>query len=79
MYKTTIVLHSLQQAKQFVQICSAEDFNIELSCGDRIVHAKSIIGVLSMDLSEPMELSVKQGDTESIARFSQKLAPFMVE
>ncbi len=76
MYKTTIVLHSLQQAKQFVQICSEQDFSIELSAGDRVVHAKSIIGVLSMDLSEPMELSVEQGDANAIAQFAEKLEPF---
>lgn len=79
MYKTTIVLNSLQQAKQFVQLCSEQDFNIDLSTGDRVVHAKSIIGVLSMDLSEPMEVSVKQGNEDAIALFSAKLEPFRQE
>ncbi len=79
MYKTTIILHSLEQAKQFVHICSAEEFNIELAAGNTVVHAKSIIGVLSMDLSTPMELTVKKGDPAAIEVFAAKLAPFIAE
>lgn len=78
MYKVTVKLDTLQQAKQFVHICSAEEFNIELSAGDRVVHAKSIIGVLSMELSVPMELSVEKGDPAAIAAFAEKLKPFMI-
>lgn len=79
MYKTTIILHSLEQAKQFVQICGSQEFNIELAAGNKVVHAESIIGVLSMDLSTPMELSVQKGDPASIEAFATKLAPFIVE
>ncbi len=79
MYKTTIILHTLEQAKQFVHICGAQEFNIELAAGNTVVHAKSIIGVLSMDLSTPMEVSVEKGDPAAIERFAQTLAPFIVE
>lgn len=77
MYKTTIILHSLEQAKEFVHICGAQEFNIELAAGEKVVHAKSIIGVLSMDFDLPMELSVKKGDAAAIERFAEKLTPFI--
>lgn len=79
MYKATILLENLEKAREFVQICSAQEFNIELSAGEKVVHAKSIIGVLSMNLAEKMELSVAKGDAQAIERFAQKLSPFLAD
>ncbi len=76
MYTATILLNTFENAKQFVQICSEQSFNIEVSAGNMVVHAKSIIGVLSMDLTEPMQLTVKKGDTTAVEQFAGRIAPF---
>ena len=79
MFRTTIVLNTLEQAKQFVHVCTAQEFNIELIAGDKVVHAKSIIGVLSMELGQPLVVSVGQGDPAAVDAFAAKLAPFIVK
>ena len=61
-----------------MQICSEQPFNIEVSAGDMVVHAKSIIGVLSMDLTEPMKLTVRKGDAAAVAQFADRIVPFTV-
>ena len=76
MYTATILLKTFDNAKQFVQICSEQAFNIEVSAGNMVVHAKSIIGVLSMDLSEPMQLTVKKADTEALEQFAARISAF---
>ena len=78
MYSATIQLNTFENAKQFVQICSEQNFNIEVSAANVVVHAKSIIGVLSMDLTEPMQLTVKKGDTAAVEQFIARIAPFVV-
>ena len=78
MFQTTIILNTLEQAKQFVHICTAREFNIELIAGDKTVHAKSIIGVLSMDLGQPLLVSVADGDPAALESFAAELAPFAV-
>lgn len=76
MYTATILLETFERAKQFVQICSEQPFNIEVAAGNMVVHAKSIIGVLSMDLTEPMKLTVKKGDETAVEQFKERIAPF---
>ena len=78
MYTATILLNTFENAKKFVQICSEQPFNIEVSAGNMVVHAKSIIGVLSMELTEPMKLTVKKGDPAAVQQFADRIAPFIV-
>ena len=79
MYRQTIVLNTLEQAKQFVHVCTAQEFNIELIAGDKVVHAKSIIGVLSMELGQPLVVSVEKEDLTAVEAFAEKLKPFMAD
>ncbi len=79
MYKTTVVWHSREEAHRFVQLCSSQPFSIDLSDGDCVVHAQSIIGVLSLPMGEPLTLSVEKGDEKAIAAFDEQLKPFLYE
>lgn len=78
MYKTTVILHTLEQAKDFVQICGEQPFSIDLCAGNTVVHAKSIIGVLSMELSTPMELRVESGEQNAVSDFAKRIVSFTV-
>ena len=78
MYKTTVIWHSREEAHRFVQLCSSQPFSIDLSDGDCVVHAQSIIGVLSLPMGKPLTLSVQKGDENAVAAFSEQLKPFLV-
>lgn len=79
MYKTTVILSNFAQLKAFVQVCSEQTFSIDLADGERVVHAKSIIGVLSMPFGQPLQLSVAAGDAAAIRVFAERLQPFLAE
>lgn len=49
-------LNSIQDIKRFVEICAKYPFNIIAKRGRYVVDAKSIMGIVSLDLSQPIEV-----------------------
>lgn len=76
MYKTNIKLMNVDQAKAFVDVCVDYPFDIELVSGKYIVNAKSIMGVLSITLSNPMEVQIESDD---VADFPDRIKEFIAE
>ena len=50
-----IMLSSINDVKDFVNIVSKYDFDVDLVSGRYVVDAKSIMGIFSLDLSKPIE------------------------
>ncbi len=55
---------SLDEVKAFVTAASKCDFDIDVSYNRFIVDAKSIIGVLGLDLTRPLTVSYNGYDPE---------------
>ena len=53
-----IMLKSINDVKDFVNIVNKYDFDIDLTSGRYIVDAKSIMGIFSLDLSKPIRVEV---------------------
>ena len=51
-------IRSVQEAKEFVQICEQINGDVNVSNGKREVDGKSIIGILSLDLSIPLHVEL---------------------
>ena len=49
-----IFLKTLDDVKAFVNIAMSKEYDIEMLGGKYIVNAKSIMGVLSLDLTQPL-------------------------
>lgn len=64
MTKTTISLQAINDVKEFVNIVTRFDFDIDLVSGRYAVDAKSIMGIFSLDLSKPIELNAHTDDAE---------------
>lgn len=68
MKQKKIRLKTVAEAKEFVNIASKCDFDIDICYNHIVIDAKSILGVLSMDLTR--ELTVKwYGDDEVFEHF----------
>lgn len=76
MKSVNIMLGSINEVKEFVNIVSTCDFEIDLTSGRYIVDAKSIMGIFSLDLSKPIKLTAL---AEDVGDFFDKLKPFIVE
>lgn len=59
-----ILLKSINDVKDFVNIVNKYDFDVDLTSGRYIVDAKSIMGIFSLDLSKPIKVEVHNEDAD---------------
>ncbi len=69
-------LKSINEVKEFVSIVNTFETDVDLISGRYIVDAKSIMGIFSLDLSQPIQVQVQVGDGIEI---EEKLSPFIVD
>ena len=70
-----IMLRSINDVKDFVNIANKYDFDVDLTSGRYVVDAKSIMGIFSLDLSKPIKVDV-HGDECSC--FYEEVKKFIV-
>ena len=66
--KVNILVDSVNKVKGFVNIMYKSQHDVDLKSGNYVVDAKSIMGVFSLDVSHPVELTIHGNDanTENI-------------
>lgn len=57
-----ISLNSINDVKEFVNIVSKYEFDIDLISGRYVVDAKSIMGIFSLNLSKPIKVEAQTDD-----------------
>ncbi len=73
-----ISLNSIDKVKAFVNDISKFDEDFDLISGRYVIDAKSIMGIFSLDLSKPIELSVHVEGEEKTASIMEILAPYII-
>lgn len=73
MQQINIKFSDVEQIKKFVNIVDQFEVDFDLGSGRKIVDAKSILGVLALDFSEPLQLRYDSQDEKILER----LAPFL--
>ena len=68
-----IRLNETADVKEFVQAASKCDFDVDISYNRVIIDAKSILGVLSMDLTKVLTVQC-HGESKEFNRTLQKFA-----
>ena len=71
-----IMLGSINDVKNFVNIVSKYDFDVDLTSGRYVVDAKSIMGIFSLDLSKSIKVEVHD---ENASALVEELKPFITE
>ena len=66
MKKVAISLNSIDKVKSFVNTISKFDSDFDLISGRYVIDAKSIMGIFSLDLSQPIELTIHADDDAAI-------------
>jgi len=72
-----ISLDSIDKVKAFVNAITKFDSDFDLISGRYVIDAKSIMGIFSLDLSKPIELTVHNDD--NVTAILEALAPYVVE
>ncbi len=70
----TIYLECINDIKKFVSIVSKYDGDFDLISGRYVVDAKSIMGIFSLDLSKPIQLSLPS----AIPELMEELKPYII-
>ncbi len=77
MTNVSISLNSIDKVKSFVNEISKFDNDFDLVSGRYVIDAKSIMGIFSLDLSKPIELSIHANDDE-LDPIMEVLTPYIV-
>ena len=71
-----IKLSTIEDIRKFVDVVTRRDYDIDLSSGRYVVDAKSIMGIFSLDLSKPLNLTVHSDDCDE---FLDEIGKFIVK
>ena len=71
-----VLLNSINDIKNFVNIVSKYDYDIDLISGRYVVDAKSIMGIFSLYLSKPIKVEVYTDDPGS---FMDEMKSFIID
>ena len=74
MKQLSIMLHTINDVKEFVAVVSQFDYDVDLISGRYAVDAKSIIGIFSLDLSKPLKVNIY---ADECAELLEKLEKFI--
>lgn len=66
MHQFEIMLSSINDVKNFVNIVNKYDFDVDLTSGRYVVDAKSIMGIFSLDLSKSIKVEVHGENCEPL-------------
>ena len=72
-----ISLNSIGKVKSFVNAISQFECDFDLISGRYVIDAKSIMGIFSLDLSKPIDLTIHT--EESLDEIMEVLKPYLVE
>lgn len=76
MKTVNISLTTIESVRQFVNIVTKYNFEIDLSSGRYVVDAKSIMGIFSLDLMSPIKMTVH---SENADELFEEIKPFIVK
>lgn len=61
-----IMLNSINDVKNFVNIVNKYEYDVDLTSGRYVVDAKSIMGIFSLDLSKPIALKIHSEEAQDL-------------
>ena len=72
-----VCLDSIDKVKGFVNDISRFNTDFDLISGRYVIDAKSVMGIFSLDLSKPIELTIHEND--EIDEILKALQPYVVD
>ncbi|MBQ6361540.1 MAG: HPr family phosphocarrier protein [Lachnospiraceae bacterium] len=72
-----IMLNSIDKVKNFVNDITRFDSDFDLVSGRYVIDAKSIMGIFSLDLSKPINLSIH--NEAELDNIMETLKPYIIE
>ncbi len=75
MYNSTIMIKDLDTAREFVdKMAKFLDTKITLKCGNYAIDGHSIIGIISLDITKPIEVELSGNVTDELIEILKQYA-----
>ena len=78
MKELKVMLYTIEDVKEFVNITNRYEFDCDLISGRYAVDAKSIMGIFSLDLSKPLGMIIR-GDGAAESALLEDIKKFIAE
>ena len=76
--KVTILLKNMDNVENFVKITNKFNFDIDVIGGKRIVNGKSVLGLLTLDLTSPLSVILNTNKSNEINEFINLINDFKI-
>ena len=76
MKQVKINIGTINDVKEFINIVNKETFEADIAVGKYVVDAKSIMGIFSLDLSKPLNLTIHSDDCDE---FLDEIGKFIIK
>lgn len=77
MIKRTLSLNTIDRVKKFVSIAANFKDDLDLAAGRYVIDGKSIMGIFSLNLFDPLELTIHAEEDEA-KEFLEAIDEFVV-
>lgn len=74
-----VMLNTIQRVKQFVVVTEQFKSEIDVLSGRYVISGKSIMGIFSLNLLEPLLVRIITDDIEEIEGFNRVMEEFKVD
>ncbi len=78
MKELKILLGTIEDVKEFVNITNKYEFECDLISGRYAIDAKSIMGIFSLDLSKPLNMVIR-GEGASAEALTEEMEKFLAK
>lgn len=77
MKELQIRLDSIEKVRDFVNVIAKFNTDFDITSGTKTIDAKSIVGILTLNLSQPMDLTIR--DNESMDEILKAIDTYIVK
>ena len=71
-----VTINTIEKVNRFVKIANEFDCDIDVTSERYVLNAKSILGILSLNLLEPIKVVVHSNNKEIIEKFNESMEEF---
>lgn len=75
--KMQVKLNNMKEVQEFVNRCSMFEEDVYLSSGRYVINGKSLMGILSLDLSRPINVVLETDEISTRHVFAEYMVGFM--
>lgn len=76
--KVKVLLKNMDNVEKFIEITNKFNFDIDVICEKRMVNGKSVLGLLTLDLTSPLSVILNTNKSNEINEFINLINDFKI-